>query len=71
MDHLDVRFGREGIFSAEELASTSIIGKPRQLSVEDVLPAAARPRGLSDSMLPRVAAEADNDTDVCSHFERM
>lgn len=42
MDHLDVRFGREVIFSAEELASTSIIGKPHQLSVEDVLPAAAR-----------------------------
>ena len=53
MDHLDVRFGREVIFDIQE----------------EVLPQAARPRGLSDSMIPRVQVE--NDTDGFKRFERL
>ena len=71
MDHLEVRFGREVIFDWNELSSTTIIGKPQRLSVEALLPVAARPRGMSDSMLPRVAADTANDTDGFSRFERL
>lgn len=69
MDHLDVRFGREVIFDIQELQSKEMIVEPRRRTVEEMLPQAARPRGLSDSMIPRV--EVDNDTDGFKRFERL
>ena len=66
MDHLDVRFGREVIFDIQELQSREMIVEPRRRTVEEV---AARPRGLSDSMIPRVQVE--NDTDGFKRFERL
>ena len=48
MDHLEVRFGREVIFGASELASDRMIHEPKKMTVEELLPATARPRGLSD-----------------------
>lgn len=57
MDHLEVRFGREVIFAKEELESSRLIVKPQHVDMEQILPVSARPRGLSDSMLPRVEEE--------------
>lgn len=57
MDHLEVRFGREVIFDKDELHSNRLIVKPQPLEVEQILPVSARPRGLSDSALPRAAEE--------------
>lgn len=69
MDHLDVRFGREVIFDLNELTSRELLVELRRRTVEEVLPVAARPRGLSDSMIPRVAA--DSDVDGFKRFERL
>ena len=69
-DHLDVRFGKEVIFDAVELESKCFIVEPQRRTVEDVLPIAARRRGFSDSMIPRLAAEY-NDTDGVNRFERL
>jgi hypothetical protein len=42
LDHLDVRFGREVIFDSVELNSSVLVITPREKSVEEFLPVAAR-----------------------------
>ena len=70
MDHLEVRFGREVIFGASELASDRMIQEPKKMTVEELLPATARPRGLSDSMIIRVASE-NPETYTINRFEKL
>ena len=57
MDHLEVRFGREVIFGASELASDRMIHEPKKMTVEELLPATARPRGLCGSLVIRVESD--------------
>ena len=65
-DHLDVRFGREVIFDSFELNSSQFNVTPSQRTVEDIIPAAARRKGLSVLVIPRVC-----ERDGVNHSERL
>lgn len=65
-----MRFGREVIFDDDELKSKNLIVEPRIRTVDEILPVAARRRGMSDSMIPRLAVE-QNEVDGCKRFERL
>lgn len=58
------------IFDDDELKSKDFIVEPRRCTVDEILPVAARRRGMSDSMIPRLAVE-QNDVDGCKRFERL
>lgn len=58
------------IFDDDELKSKNFIVEPLRRTVDEILPVAARRRGMSDSMIPRLAVE-QNDVDGCKRFERL